>query len=256
MNAIKKNNDESESRSSEREFSERLATLVEVMNELSMTETVDEMCRRAVELARERLGFDRLGIWFRTDNPQVIAGSFGVDENGTIVDERHLRTTVDPANPDGKVLLSKEPLVLTGEAPLLDTQGRTIGQCTEAFAAIWDGTRVIGHVSMDNRHTGEPITRHQCELLRMFGAAIGYLRTRKRAEEERERLIEELQDALARIKTLRGLIPICASCKKIRDDKGYWNQIEQYIGEHSDAEFSHSLCPACAKKLYGHESKS
>ena len=73
---------------------------------------------------------------------------------------------------------------------------------------------------------------------------------RKRAEEEREKLIHELQEALNKIKTLRGLIPICASCKKIRDDKGYWNQIETYIRDHSEADFSHGICPECAKKLY------
>lgn len=73
---------------------------------------------------------------------------------------------------------------------------------------------------------------------------------RKRAEEERERLIRELQEALAKVKTLSGLLPICASCKKIRDDQGYWQQIEEYIQEHSNAEFSHSVCPECARKLY------
>ena len=61
----------------------------------------------------------------------------------------------------------------------------------------------------------------------------------------------ELQEALSEIKTLSGLLPICASCKKIRDDTGYWNQIELYIRDHTEAEFSHSLCPNCAEKLYG-----
>ena len=74
---------------------------------------------------------------------------------------------------------------------------------------------------------------------------------RKRIEGERERLIHELQDALANIKRLRGLLPICASCKKIRDDKGYWNDLEAYILEHSEAEFTHGFCPDCMKKLYG-----
>ena len=73
---------------------------------------------------------------------------------------------------------------------------------------------------------------------------------RKRAEEEREKLIFNLQEALDNIKTLKGLLPICAHCKKIRDDKGYWNQIEAYIRNHSDAEFSHGICPECAEKLY------
>jgi hypothetical protein len=61
---------------------------------------------------------------------------------------------------------------------------------------------------------------------------------------------ETAQDALNKIKTLRGIIPICASCKKIRDDKGYWNQLESYIREHSEAVFSHGICPECTENLY------
>jgi len=68
-------------------------------------------------------------------------------------------------------------------------------------------------------------------------------------EEQREQLIEELRNALTDIKTLRGLLPICAWCKKIRDDRGYWTQIEQYIRAHSEAEFTHGICPECRQKL-------
>jgi hypothetical protein len=73
---------------------------------------------------------------------------------------------------------------------------------------------------------------------------------RKRAEQELEKVVIELRQALAQVKKLSGFLPICASCKKIRDDKGYWQQIEEYITEHSEALFSHSICPECAKKLY------
>jgi CHASE3 domain sensor protein len=73
---------------------------------------------------------------------------------------------------------------------------------------------------------------------------------RKLVEEDRDRLIMELYRALGNIKTLSGLLPICASCKKVRDDTGYWNQIEDYISEHSEAQFSHGLCPDCMRKLY------
>lgn len=65
---------------------------------------------------------------------------------------------------------------------------------------------------------------------------------------EREKLISELQDALARIKTLRGFVPICSYCKKIRNDKNYWEHLEAYISDRSEAEFTHSICPECAKK--------
>jgi CheY-like chemotaxis protein len=71
---------------------------------------------------------------------------------------------------------------------------------------------------------------------------------RAKLESEREALIKELQEALAKIKTLSGLIPICAWCKKIRDDKGYWQAVEKYISEHSQAEFTHGMCPDCYNK--------
>ncbi len=85
---------------------------------------------------------------------------------------------------------------------------------------------------------------------RQKAGLIDYIAALKQAEQERERLIRELQDALANIKTLRGLLPICFSCKQIRDDKGYWNQIDTYVLEHTDAEVTHSICPTCAQKLY------
>ncbi len=79
----------------------------------------------------------------------------------------------------------------------------------------------------------------------------------RRAEDELRRLNaelqvrnQELQEALAAVKTLSGLLPICASCKNVRDDQGYWHQVEVYIRDHSDVEFSHSICPTCAEKLY------
>lgn len=73
---------------------------------------------------------------------------------------------------------------------------------------------------------------------------------RKNDEMQREKLIKELSEAVARINVLSGMLPICAACKKIRNEEGYWTQIEEYISKRSDAEFSHSICPDCANKLY------
>ena len=81
-------------------------------------------------------------------------------------------------------------------------------------------------------------------LLGMFWGKI------KQTDEEKSEVIKELHKALEEVKTLSGFLPICASCKKIRDDKGYWNQIEAYISKHSEAVFSHGICPGCAQKLY------
>jgi len=73
---------------------------------------------------------------------------------------------------------------------------------------------------------------------------------RKKAEKEQAELIDELRQAIERIKTLKGLLPICSSCKKIRNDEGYWQNVERYIREHSDAQFTHGICPSCAERLY------
>jgi hypothetical protein len=73
---------------------------------------------------------------------------------------------------------------------------------------------------------------------------------KKKLAENQETLIRKYADALSKVKTLSGLLPICAKCKKIRDDQGYWNQIELYIARHSEAEFSHGICPSCAIELY------
>ncbi|MBK8274741.1 MAG: response regulator [Nitrospira sp.] len=91
------------------------------------------------------------------------------------------------------------------------------------------------------------------ELLARVASAITLKKEmdcRKLRESELRRTNEELQQALREVKVLRGLIPICASCKKIRNDGGFWQQIEEYIGEHSEAEFSHGICQPCLKKLY------
>jgi PAS domain S-box-containing protein len=107
-----------------------------------------------------------------------------------------------------------------------------------------DGHPIWVNLSVD------PVRDSAGNILESRSMAID-IRERKRAEQEREKLLAELQEALLKVKTLSGMLPICSSCKKIRDDTGYWNQIESYIRDHSEAEFSHGLCPECMKKLYG-----
>jgi PAS domain S-box-containing protein len=94
----------------------------------------------------------------------------------------------------------------------------------------------------------EPMRTPNGVITGCIGIALD-ITEQKRLEEQREQLIEELRNALTDIKTLRGLLPICAWCKKIRDDRGYWTQIEQYIRAHSEAEFTHGICPECRQKL-------
>lgn len=96
----------------------------------------------------------------------------------------------------------------------------------------------------------ERVDRRTAQLRKANEELTKEVAERERAEHEKEEVIIDLKKALAQVKRLSGLLPICASCKKIRDDKGYWQQIEAYIRDHSEAEFSHGICPECAKKLY------
>jgi len=96
---------------------------------------------------------------------------------------------------------------------------------------------------------GYPVFDEAGELTQMIEYSLD-ITERKKVEAERERLIQELETALSEVKTLSGMLPICSSCKKVRDDHGYWKQIEEYISQRSDAQFSHSVCPDCAVQLY------
>ncbi len=135
-----------------------------------------------------------------------------------------------------------EPLP-AGECPSLRVlkTGERAGADEDAFLRK-DGT------SLPVAYISAPIIENG----KVVAAVIAFhdITRRKQIEEERERLILDHMDALSKIKTLSGMLPICSSCKRIRDDEGYWTQIETYVNEHSEAEFSHGLCPECAQRIY------
>ncbi len=124
-------------------------------------------------------------------------------------------------------------------------QIKTDPDLKDTFIVLFSGMRTTSVEQADGLDSGadgyiaRPISNR--ELIARVNAMVRILK----AERERDNAIRDLQDALARIKRLSGLLPICSYCKKIRDSKGYWNQIEAYIRDHSEAEFSHSICEAC-----------
>lgn len=124
---------------------------------------------------------------------------------------------------------------LGGECPFYENEHRV--QCRDgSWKWILDRGRIISWTD-----DGKP--------LRVVGTHTD-IQARKLAELESERLISELRAALEQVRVLKGLLPLCSSCKRVRDDKGYWTRIEKYISEHSDAEVSHAICPECARRLY------
>jgi len=112
------------------------------------------------------------------------------------------------------------------------------------------GSETWGFIGLDDCQREREWLDSEITTLLAVASSIGGFIAKARAEEQREQLIVELREALAQIKALRGLLPICSYCKKIRDDKGYWNQIEAYVAEHSEAEFSHGICPDCMEKHF------
>jgi len=134
------------------------------------------------------------------------------------------------------------PDLLSGYAPIKDRAGNTVA--------------VVG-VDITAETVHEKIFAIQIVMVAVWAVlcflslwVLGSYYREKRLKEEMERLVHELREALENVKTLSGLLPICSGCKKIRDDKGYWEQVETYVSKRSEAEFTHSLCPECLKQIY------
>lgn len=119
---------------------------------------------------------------------------------------------------------------------------------------IWTGAFFIGAACiliMSPTHFPRHVTAGFLATFFMVAVmAYSIESLRGRFERESHTLIKELETALSEVKTLKGLLPICANCKKIRDDQGYWNQIESYLQQHAQASFTHSVCPDCIRELY------
>jgi DNA-binding NtrC family response regulator len=131
---------------------------------------------------------------------------------------------------------------------LPDSAGKSTFQAVKERAR---DTPVIIMTGLDDEHAAINAVREGAQDYLVKSQVDANLLVRSiRYAIEREKLSSELRQAMARIKTLSGLLPICASCKNIRDDKGFWHRVEEYVQAHTDAEFTHGLCPKCAQKLY------
>ncbi len=166
----------------EKYFSERMATLSEVTTELSTAEGLNDLCRRAVEAGRDRLDFDRLSIWFFAEDRTFIQGTFGVDAEGQITDEREQRIPVGPNDSNWSVLIGQLPVLRLIDAPLL-INGVPIGQGMHVSAGLWDGNTVIGCLNVDNLLRQRPFSDRDCEFIRLYAFAVGHLVSLIRAGE-------------------------------------------------------------------------
>jgi PAS domain S-box-containing protein len=214
--------------------------------DLRLLESLASAAAIAVENARLYEESDRL----RAFNQNIVQS---IEEGIVLLDEGEHITFV---NPRGAELMCHSPEELIGQHWETFAAPGSVTDMRREFAKQRQGVASQYEAALLTANGEQaPVlisARPLIEDGRFTGvlAAVMDIGERKRADEERERLIAKLQEALARIKTLSGLIPICASCKKVRDDQGFWQQVEVYIRDHSDAEFSHGLCPDCARELY------
>jgi PAS domain-containing protein len=167
----------------------------------------------------------------------------GMTDGLVVLDERDRVVDINPAARQ----------IFDVEASPVGMPARMLAGWERMIPAQW-GT---GEERIETRSPGDPVRYLDLRVTPILGrdgclagriVVIRDISARHEVELERERLIGELKKALADIRTLRGLLPICAGCKKIRDDKGYWRGLEQYLSEHADVHFSHGLCPDCLSK--------
>jgi hypothetical protein len=256
----------------------------EILGILNDPPSLADTIKLILAAIKKESGFDAVGIRLRSgdDFPYFVQNGFSQDflltENTLIVRDENggpcrdkngdislectcglvISGKTDPTNP----LFTKYGSSWTNNSlpfldlpaeqdPRLHPRNNCIhqGYRSVALIPIRANRKIIGLLQLNDKKN-DCFTLEMIHFFEGIAASIGFALMRKQAEEERERLIAELQKALSDVKALSGLLPICASCKRIRDDKGYWNQLESYIRDHSEAEFSHGICPDCAKKLY------
>ena len=179
-----------------RDFGERLARLHEVTNELSACISLDQVWRRAIELGRGKLGFDRLGIWLTEGGPDVLRGTYGTDVQGGLQKQSTLGGSVDPESSVAHALGMQTACYYSEHDPVMnDANTEVIGHAARAVAPLWNGTEVVGIISTDNYIEQRPITKNDQRLLTLYASVLGHLHERFCAEDRRFTLERQIQQA-------------------------------------------------------------
>jgi len=178
-------------------FRNRLLMLHQIGNELATAESFDDLCRQSIIRGRQVLGCRRIGLWFRKDDSMLAAGSFGVDEEGNIRDERAQLLTPGRHSPMDQVMNNKHPLWVTRDYTLRNDKGDVVGKGAHAVAALWNGRKVIGCICMDNLLDQKPFHEADLDFLGMYASIIGHLAFGKLAEDKLKKSLKE-KEILAR----------------------------------------------------------
>ncbi|MFH1020135.1 MAG: GAF domain-containing protein [Pseudomonadota bacterium] len=229
---------------------ERLAALLALSQRRFETEAelIRHGLEEAVRLTRSKVGY----LHFFNEDQQTL-GLFLWSEAvmGVCTAAKTPHYPLQEAGVWADCVRQRQPVMHNDYPALAEKKGLPAGHfplLRHLSLPIFDGEKIVAVIGVGNKK--EPYDEADIRQLTLYMGNTWGIVKRKRIENEKAQVIVELQEALAKVKLLSGFIPICSACKKIRDDTGYWQQIEAYIQQHSDAEFSHSICPDCCEKLY------
>jgi len=229
---------------------DRLETLLKLtmMKFGSDKEVTDFALEEGVRLTRSRGGYLH---FFNEDARTIQLYSWSKDVLRICTAAKNEHYPLDKAGVWADSVRLRRPVIHNDYQELSEKKGYPDGHfhlVRHLGVPIFDEEKIVGVTGVGNKE--EPYDEIDAVQINLFMNSMWRILKQKRNEEEREKLILELRESLARVRTLSRLLPICSSCKKIRDDKGYWKQIESYISEHSDTSFTHGICPDCADRLY------
>jgi PAS domain S-box-containing protein len=234
-----------------------LAAQYAVIRALAESATIAEAAPRILQAVCDTVGWEVGAIWVVDADAQVLRCSDLWHVPSVDVEQfKSLTRAITFASGiglPGRVWSSGKPAWITdvvqdSNFPRV-AMARKVGLHGAFAFPILSGSEFTGVIEFFSRQVRKP-DEHLLLMMSALGSQVGLFLSRKRAEADRERLLKELQEAMASIKTLSGLLPICAACKKVRDDSGYWNRIEDYVRDRSQAEFTHGICPDCARKMH------
>jgi signal transduction histidine kinase/ActR/RegA family two-component response regulator len=189
----------SQRRAAANQFLNQMSALSNVIAALTLSASFDELCYSAIDRGRRELGFDRLGLWFTTDDPECISGSYGTDEAGKIRDERHISYRFLDDDAWGRWLRRRERYIYAPGTLIPGPDGQPLSIGWKAGAALWNGEQIIGYLFTDNLLHQRPYSDNEGELLALYALLLGHLCTRQRIEEalrERETSYRTLIDAI------------------------------------------------------------
>lgn len=162
----------------------RLTALQKISIDLTTAATFDDLCRRAIEMGLQLLGFDRLGLFFLTDKPDFMIPSFGTDEGGQLRDERQPLPAQWNDTQDLQLALARQQdLIIRFDCDLYDNKGNIVGKGWNVMAALWDGNKMTGFLAADNLMNHRPLTDSDIQILRLYGLTLGCLCSVKRTAE-------------------------------------------------------------------------